>query len=436
MVDLLPLEAWGAIGFAALLALISLRVPVAIAMASVGIIGGFLMSGVRPTGLTFAAGALEAIFPYALSVIPLFVVMGVFVTHADLSRKLYDGMHALVGHLPGGLAQSTVAACAMFGAICGSSLATAATMTRVALPQMRARGYSDRLATGSIAAGGTLGILIPPSVILLIYGVMTGTSVGKLFVAGLIPGLVATLFYLAAVRYVVWRDPASGPAEPRQPWGARLMRLAGVWDVFLLFGIVLGGIYGGWFSTIEAAAIGAFGGLLAAGIRNRSLGFLPKAIEEAAGTTAMIFLIIVGTATFNAFIERTHLPATIITLVDGLGLSPILVVILLMALYLLLGCFMDGLSVIFVTIPVVFPLIEAQGINPVWFGILLVCSTEIGLITPPVGMNLFVIKGLAGNVPIRTVWHGAVPFVVADILRLALLIAVPALTLTLPSTMD
>jgi len=432
--DALTSELWGAFGFLLLLTLIFLRVPVAIAMASVGIGGSLLFSGLKPVGLTFASASLEAVFPYSLSVIPLFVLMGVFVTHAKLSRKLYDGMHALVGHRPGGLAQSTIAACGMFGAICGSSLATAATMTRVALPQMQARNYSSQLATGSIAAGGTLGILIPPSVILLIYGILTGTSIGKLFIAGLIPGLIAVLFYMAAVRYIVWREPDSGPADEKAALLDRLKKLASIWDVFLLFGLVLGGIYGGWFSTTEAAAIGAFGGLVAAIVRNRSIKFLPTAIEEAAKTTAMIFLIIVGTAAFNGFIERTHLPNTLIEFVTDADLGPTTVVIILMIAYLFLGCFMDGLSVIFVTIPIVYPLIAALGIDPVWFGILVVCATEVGLITPPIGMNLFVIKGLAKDIPIQTVWKGAFPFVVADLFRLAVLVAFPILTLYLPAS--
>ncbi|MEL6792887.1 MAG: TRAP transporter large permease subunit, partial [Pseudomonadota bacterium] len=247
----MPTEVWGGVGFIALITLILARVPVAIAMASVGIVGGIAMTGLKKTGLIFASASLESVFPYTLSVVPLFVLMGVFVTHADLSRKLYDGIHALLCHRPGGLAQATVGACAMFGAICGSSLATAATMTRVALPQMRARGYSDSLATGAIAAGGTLGILIPPSIILMIYGVLTGTSIGKLFVAGLIPGVIGTILYMLAARYTVWRDPKAGPPEARIPWGQRLRTLAEVWDVLLLFALVLGGIYGGWFSTIE-----------------------------------------------------------------------------------------------------------------------------------------------------------------------------------------
>ena len=431
MLNGIAIELWGVIGFASLLVLIFLRVPIAIAMATVGLVGGTLLTGIKPTGLTFAASAFESVFPYSLSVIPLFILMGVFVTHADLSKKLYDGMHALIGHWPGGLAHATIGACAMFGAICGSSLATAATMTRVAMPQMRARGYNDGLATGAIAAGGTLGILIPPSIILLIYGILTGTSIGKLFIAGLIPGVIGALFYLAAVAYTVWRNPDAAPVESKAGFLVRLKQLGAVWQVVLLFGLVLGGIYTGWFSTIEAAAVGAFGGLLAAVIRHRSISFLPDALENAAKTTAMIFLIIVGTAAFNAFIERTHLPDMIIGHVADSGLSAIAVLVLLMAVYLVLGCVMDGLSVIFVTIPIVFPLIQSLGIDPVWFGILLVCATEIGLITPPVGMNLFIIKGLVSNINIRTIWKGVMPFIVADICRLLVLLAFPTLTLYL-----
>jgi len=431
MFEAVAIEVWGVAGFAALLVLVFLRVPIAIAMATVGLVGGTLLTGIKPTGLTFAAAAFESVFPYSLSVIPLFILMGVFVTRADLSRKLYDGMFAMMGHWPGGLAQATIGACAMFGAICGSSLATAATMTRVAMPEMRERGYDDSLATGAIAAGGTLGILIPPSIILLIYGILTGTSIGKLFIAGLIPGLLGTALYLGAVRYSVWRAPDAAPLVSKAPLFTRLRQLGAVWQVALLFGLVLGGIYTGWFSTIEAAAVGAFGGLFAAIVRHRSFKFLPDALEDAAKTTAMIFLIIVGTAAFNAFIERTHLPNMIVGLVADAGLSPMGVLFLLILTYLALGCVMDGLSVIFVTIPIVFPLIQSLGIDPVWFGILLVCATEIGLITPPVGMNLFIIKGLTKDINIRTIWKGVTPFIVADLLRLALLLAFPMLTLYL-----
>lgn len=431
MFEAIPIEAWGVVGFLALLVLVFLRVPIAIAMAIVGLVGGMLLSGIKATGLTFAASAFESVFPYSLSVIPLFILMGVFVTHADLSKKLYDGMFAMMGHWRGGLAQATIGACAMFGAICGSSLATAATMTRVAMPQMRARGYDDGLATGVIAAGGTLGILIPPSIILLIYGILTGTSIGKLFIAGLIPGLIGTAFYLGAVRYSVWRNPKAAPLVTKEALSTRLHQLGAVWQVALLFGVVLGGIYTGWFSTIEAAAIGAFGGLIAALIRRRSLAFLPSALEDAAKTTAMIFLIIVGTAAFNAFIERSHLPNLIVEFVADSGFSTMGVLICLIVAYLALGCVMDGLSVIFVTIPIVFPLIQSLGIDPVWFGILLVCATEIGLITPPVGMNLFVIKGLTTDIKIQTIWKGVTPFIVADILRLTLLLLFPMLTLYL-----
>ncbi len=426
----------GGLGFLCLIGLIFLRVPVAIAMGAVGIGGSLLLTSVKKTGLIVSATAFDSVFPYALSVIPLFIFMGVCVTHARISTKLYDGMQALLGRRPGGLAHSTIAACAMFGAICGSSLATAATMTRVALPQMRARGYDDALATGAIAAGGTLGILIPPSIILLIYGVLTGTSIGKLFIAGLIPGLVATLFYFGAVKYTILRNPEAGPAAAPTPLKARLRLLAGIWDVILLFGIVLGGIYTGWFSTIEAAAVGSVLALVAAVIRTRSLQFLPAAIEEAAMTTAMIFLIIACTAMFNGFIEQTHLPQWLIAAVTSSGMPVLTTLAVILGVYLLLGCFMDGLSIIFVTLPIVFPLVQNLGIDPVWFGILLVCATEIGLITPPIGMNLFVIQGLAQDVGIRTIWRGVLPFVVADILRLALLFAFPSLTLWLVSQMS
>jgi tripartite ATP-independent transporter DctM subunit len=426
----------GLLGFVALLMLIGLRIPIAVALAMVGICGGAMLNGWNAVAFILGSLPYETVFPYSLSVVPLFVMMGVFASHAGLSTALYQAVNAMIGHRRGGLASATVGACAGFGAICGSSLATAATMCRVALPEMRRHGYSDRLAAGAIAAGGTLGVLIPPSIILVVYALLTEQSIGKLFAAALIPGAVGTLLYVGAVSVQTRLKPDLAPPAERSPWPVRLAALRSVWPVVLLFALVIGGIYLGWFSPTEAAAVGAFGTLVLAAARRRlSRRVLVDCLLETAGITAMIFTILIGTAIFNFFIETTTLPHLMAATVSQLGWPPLAVLALIMAFYLVLGCFMDSLSMVFVTVPFVFPLVLALGLDPVWFGILLVTIVEISLITPPVGMNLFVIKAVAGDLPLKTAIAGVAPFLVADMVRLILLIAFPALTLWLPSLM-
>ena len=426
----------GVLGFAVTLALILLRVPVAISMALTGIVGFWWLNGWSGAAFVLGAAPFEAVFPYNLSVVPLFILMGVFAAHAGLSRSLYDAVNAFTGHARGGLAMATIGACALFGAICGSSLATSATMCQVALPEMRRHGYDDRLATASIAAGGTLGVLIPPSVILVLYGILTETSIGQLFVAALIPGLVATLFYMGAIWVTVRRRPGYGPATERHDWPERLAVLRRVWSVLALFALVIGGMYLGWFSPTEAAAVGALGAFvmaLASGEFTRAAFF--ESIWQAAETTGMIFLILIGAALFGYFIETTNLPSWLVGQVEAAGLAPVTVLVLVMAFYLVLGCVMDALSMVLLTIPFVFPMVAALGFDPVWFGILVVSVAEIGLITPPVGMNLFVIQGAAGDVRQATIIRGILPFITADVLRLAVLILLPGLALWLPSQM-
>lgn len=424
-------------GFAAMLGLIALRVPVAVAMGVVGVAGGAWLNGWASVAFILGSSPFESVFPYGLSVVPLFVLMGVFATHAGLSQALYRAVHAFIGHYRGGLANATIGACAGFGAICGSSLATAATMCRVALPEMRRHGYDDRLAAGVIAAGGTLGILIPPSVVMVVYALLTEQSIGKLFAAGLIPGLVATLFYMAAVLVMTRIDPTLGPAGAPAAVAARLRSLGEVWPVVLLFALVTGGIYLGWFSPTEAAAVGAFG-TFAYALLTRRLGrrVFAACLAETANTTAMIFLILIGTGLFNYFIETTGAPRFLVQQVQALGWDRYAVLILVMVFYLVLGCFMDSLSMVFITVPFVFPLVTALGFDPIWFGILLVCVVEIGLITPPIGMNLFVLTTAAENLKLATAIRGIGPFIIADVLRLVVLVLFPGLSLWLPAMMD
>lgn len=426
----------GILGFAAVLLLMLLRVPVAVAMGVVGAAGFLSLQGWDGLAYVMGSSPFESVFPYSLSVVPLFVMMGVFASYAGLSRQLYDAAYAFLGHYRGGLALATIGACAGFGAICGSAIATAATMCRVALPEMRRRGYADSLATASIAAGGTLGILIPPSIILLIYALLTEQSLGKLFIAALLPGVLGTALYMAAILVATRINPALGPAGERMTWPQRLHTLRSIWPVALLFLLVIGGMYTGIFSPNEAASVGAVGALIfAVAGRTMGAGRFKASLLEIASTSAMIFLIVIGAGLFNFFLEGTSVPQYLIQEVQRLQLSPTLFLLLLTAFYILLGALMDDLAMILLTLPFVFPVTQALGIDPIWFGIYIVTIVEIGMIVPPVGMNLFVIQGV-GQVKLQTVIRGILPFVLADILRIALLIAVPQIALFLPAFME
>ncbi len=428
------------IGFVILLVLVFLRVPIAFAMGFVGFAGFGWLSGWQPSLAMVGTLVSDTALSYGLSVVPLFILMGNFVARAGLSGELYDASHAFLGHKRGGLSMATVVACGGFSAICGSSLATAATMSKVALPPMRQYGYADTLATASIAAGGTLGILIPPSVILVIYGLMTETSIRELFAAGFLPGLLGILLYMAAVRYVVWRDPDAGPAVPKRNWPERMQALKGVWGTLLLFAIVMGGIYGGAFTPTEAAGIGAGGAFLIA-LARRALTWriLYDVLADSARTTAVLFTVLIGALIFSNFVNRAGLPDGLLSLVTGHDLSPVMVIVIILAIYLVLGCVFESLSMLLLTIPIFFPVVKELGFAGlggeeilVWFGIIAVVVTEISLITPPVGLNVFVLSGVVKDVPTSTVFRGVTPFWCADIVRLALLVALPAVSLFLP----
>jgi tripartite ATP-independent transporter DctM subunit len=426
------------LGFAALFVLALLRVPIAFAMAVVGVVGVAALRDWNwaPAFAMAANNAYEAGFNYNFSVVPLFILMGNFVTRAGVSRELFRAAYAFVGHLRGGLAMATVIACAGFGAICGSSIATAATMARVAYPEMKSRGYADTLATGAIAAGGTLGILIPPSTIMVIYGIVTDTHIGKLFAAGVLPGLLATMLLCAAVAWTTARDPQAGPSGPRSSWRARGTAVLGIWPVMLLFAAVMGGIYGGWFTATEGAGFGAFGAFLFA-LARRALGWrvLCEVLSESARTTAMLFTILIGAFMFADFINFTSMPGDLKAFVQTFGLHPVLVVSAIMAIYVILGAAMEELSMILLTVPVFFPLVVSLGVDPVWFGIMIVVVVEIGLISPPVGMNLFVLRSLLPGVATPTIFRGVIPFLWADVLRLVILVAFPSISLWLPAVL-
>jgi len=423
------------LGFAALFALMVLRVPLSFAMGLVGLVGMALLRS-WPAALASTVTEILDIAKYTLSVVPLFILMGHLVTKAGMSRELFRASYAFVGHRRGGLALSTIAASAGFGAICGSSLATVATMAKVAMPEMRRYGYADSFAAGTVAAGGTLGILIPPSVIMVIYGIMTEQSIGALFAAGLLPGLLATALYMTAASLVTLRSPELGPPGERSTWRERGRALRDIWAVLALFGVVMGGLYGGLFTATEAAGVGAMGGLLFA-LARRALTWtsLFEVLGESGRTSAMMFTILIGASIFANFINYTTMPTDLRDWISGLGVSPMLVVASICLIYLVLGTAMESLSMILLTVPIFYPLITHLGLDPIWFGVLIVCVVEIGMITPPVGMNVFVLRSVLPDVPTNAIWRGVAPFVLADVVRIGLLISLPIVSIWLPRTL-
>ncbi|MCB1756690.1 MAG: TRAP transporter large permease, partial [Gammaproteobacteria bacterium] len=410
------------LGFVCVLVLVLLRVPIAFAMGFIGVLGiahergGMLeLSSYVPAVSMAARQITDTAQDYGLSVIPLFVLMGLFINKGGLSRELYALGNAFLGHMRGGLAMATVVACGGFSAISGSSLATAATMSKVAIPEMRRYGYADQLSTASVAAGGTLGILIPPSVILVIYGLLTETSIGKLFVAGVVPGLIGILFYLLAVRWTVFINPEAGPCGEVHSWRERGLALVSVWAVVLLFVIIIGGLYGIFdfaplnltFSPTEVAGMGAMGAFLIALFRRRlSLADTFEVLRETALTTAGLFLVLIGAALFSNFMNLADLPGALVEFVTSHGWPPLGVILVIALIYILLGCVFESLSLLLLTVPIFFPVITTLGYDPVWFGIFVVVVTEIGMITPPIGLNVFILQSVVGDISTGTIFRG------------------------------
>lgn len=425
--------------FPVLLLLVFLRAPIALAMIAVGVGGTYLVIGSPMMTLNQLKTLPYGMFSnYSFSIIPLFLLMGQFATLSGMSAALFRAAESFLGHRRGGVAMSAIGACAGFGAICGSSLATAATMGQVALPELRRYGYPGSLATGALAAGGTLGILIPPSVILVIYAILAEQNIEKLFVAALIPGILAALGYMIAISVWVRVWPNSASVKARVPWGERLVTLGKVWPVITIFLVVVGGIYAGIFTPTEAAAVGAAGtGLVALISGEMNWGRLRAAILSTAGSTAMIFMIILGAGIYNNFLSLTQLPQSASIWVGEQGFSPWAVLTLVLIMYLLFGCVMDSLSMVLLTVPIIFPIVSVLDFGMsandfgLWFGILVLIVVEVGLITPPVGMNLFIINSMAKETPISETYKGALPFVLTDILRVVILAAFPAITLWL-----
>ncbi|MCP3875607.1 MAG: TRAP transporter large permease [Desulfobacteraceae bacterium] len=424
------------IGFAFLLIFILAKVPIPMAMAVVGFVGFGEAINYHASLAMVAQVASEEGMNYGLSVVPLFILMGNFVTQSGLSHELYKSSYAFLGHKKGGLAMATIVACGGFSAVCGSSLATAATMSKVAMPSMRKFGYADSLATGSIAAGGTLGILIPPSVILVIYGLMTETDIGQLFAAGVLPGLLGVFCYLCAVAAATKINPKIGPRGEKVSWAERFKSLKGVWGVLLLFFIVMGGIYAGIFTPTEAAGIGATGAFFFTLFRKKlTWGILKKVLVDSASTTAMIFFLLIGSMIFANFVNVVGMPDALADFVLGWDVSPFVVILILMLVYVLLGCILESMSMIVLTVPVFYPMIQALGFDLIWFGIVVVVVTEISLITPPVGLNVFVLKAVLPDVKVSTIFKGVTPFWIADIIRLTLIVTFPPISLFLANMM-
>lgn len=425
--------------FPLLLLLVFLRAPIALAMITVGVLGTYLVMDTTAMTMNQLKTLTYGTFSnYSFSIIPLFLLMGQFATLSGMSSSLFKTAESFLGHRKGGVAMSAVGACAGFGAICGSSLATAATMGQVALPEMRRYGYPDSLSTGTLAAGGTLGILIPPSVILVIYAILAEQNIAKLFIAAFVPGILAAIGYMIVIAIWVRIWPNSAAVSERVPWPERLKLLGTIWPVIGIFVAVVGGIYGGIFTPTEAAAVGAAGtGLIAWLSGQMTWKRLQAAILSAASSTAMIFLIILAAGIYNNFLSLSQLPQTTAMWVGDQGFSPWLVLTAVLVMYLIFGCIMDSLSMVLLTVPIIFPIMSGLDFGMsyndfgLWFGILVLVVVEVGMITPPVGLNLFIINNMAKTTPISETYRGALPFVLMDLSRVVLLVLFPPITLWL-----
>jgi tripartite ATP-independent transporter DctM subunit len=424
------------IGFLSLFALMLLRVPVGMAMGLVGITGYSWIAGAGPALKLVGLTSMRTVTDYTFGVIPMFMLMGAFVSVSGVSRELFKAANSMIGHLRGGLGVATVLACGGFAAISGSSVATAATFSGVAYPEMRRFGYPQSFSTGVIAAGGTLGAMLPPSTVLAVYAILTQQDIGKLFMAGIIPGMLAMLLYVITVMIIVRVRPDWLPRGEARSWAERLSELKNVWSALLLFIFVIGGLYGGFFTPTEAGGVGASGAFLLGLARGKLDGpKIKEALLAATRTSAAVFTVLIGALMFGYFLTITQTPQKLMAFLSHLGIGPYGVLLLILLMYLVLGCLMDAMAMIILTVPIIFPVIVQLGMDPVWFGIIIVMTVELGLITPPVGMNVFVIKSVVPEVSFSTIFRGVSPFVVTDILRLGILVAFPIIALWLPSRM-
>jgi len=424
----------GIAGIGLLLLLFLLRMPVAFAMGFAGLVGFAYLADPGPALSLLAHDIFEQFSSYPLSVIPMFILMGTFAFASGISRRLYDTTYIWVGQLRGGLTMATVLACAGFAAICGSTAATAATMGKIALPEMKKHNYDDTLATGTVAASGTLGILIPPSTILIVYGILTEESIGKLFIAGVLPGLLLSLFFVATVVFLCLRNPAIGPPGVPTSWKEKLRATTGIIETIILFVLAIGGLFLGWFSPTQAGAIGA-GGALLIGLARRQLSWqiFLEAGKEGLRTACMVIFIITGAVIFGHFMAVSTIPFVLAEWLGGLPIHPMAVMVVIIFIYFIGGFFMDAMGLIVVTIPIFFPVVMKLGFDPIWFGVIIVLVAEMGVITPPVGVNVFVIKGIAPDVPLETIFKGIFPFLAALIIVTVILVVFPQIATFLPS---
>ncbi|MEE8419080.1 MAG: TRAP transporter large permease subunit [Dehalococcoidales bacterium] len=427
-------EVTGLVGIGALLLLFFLRVPVAFAMAIVGLAGFAFLSSPGPALSILALDIFHQFSSYPLSVIPMFILMGSFAFASGINRRLYDTAYIWIGHLRGGLTMATVLACSGFAAICGSTAATAATMGKVALPEMKRYGYDDQLATGTVAAAGTLGIIIPPSTVLIVYGLLTEESIGKLFVAGILPGILLSLFFVLTVYIICKRNPSLGPPGDPTTWKKKFRSVNGIIEAAILFALTVGGLLLGWFSPTQAGAIGAVGALII-GLARRELSW-PKFMEaskDGIRTSCMVIFIITGATIFGHFMAISRIPFVLIEWLEMLAIPTMGIVLLIILIFFVGGFFMDSMALIVLLIPILYPLLNTLGIDLIWFGVIVVLVAEMGVITPPVGINVFVIKGIAPDIPIETIFRGIFPFLIALIIATIILILIPQIATFLPS---
>src|SRR5277367_1387688 len=423
-------EAVALIGFVSLFALMLLRVPVGMAMGLVGI------TGFAPALKLVGQTTMRTVTDYSFGVIPMFLLMGAFVSVSGISRELFRAANTFVGHWRGGLGIATIAACGAFAAISGSSVATAATFSAVAYPEMRRFNYPQSFSTGVIAVGGTLGAMLPPSTVLVVYGLITQQDIGKLFIAGIIPGLLAIVMHMITIAMIGRVRPGFLPAGPRSSWGERIRAIGDVWSPLLLFLFVIGGLYGGLFIPSDAGAVGAVGAFAIGVLRGKLPGAsILQALLQATRTAAAVFTVLIGALLFGYFLTITQTPQHVTGFLTGLGVGPYGVLALILLMYLALGCLMDAMAMIILTVPIVFPVVTALGFDPIWFGVVIVMTVELGLIHPPVGMNVFVIKSVIKDVNMSTIFIGVLPFVVTDLIRLVILILFPLLATWLPQRM-
>ncbi len=424
----------GGIGVGVLLLLVAARLPIGLALLITGFGGTAVLHDLNAALFSLGSSPVETLSNYSLSMLPMFVLMGAFAVRGGLSEGMFRAANAFIGHRRGGLAMASIVACAGFGAVCGSSLATVTTMARITVPEMLRYGYSPKLASGTVAAGGTLGILIPPSMLMVIYAVLTETSIGRLFAAGILPGLLATLLYLAAIAIWMRLRPELAPPTPRTPWGERFRELRGVLGIVALFGLTIGGIFAGWFSPTEGAAVGAFGALALGVVTGKldSRGFV-EAVKEAVIVSAMLFLLVIGISLFEFFMEAARVPEQLGRLIGGLDLPRYAVMVVIILMLALLGCVLDAIAMVFIVTPVLFPIVQGLGFDLIWFGIVMVMVVEFGLITPPFGMNVFVIAKLTPQVNTWGAFTGVMPFIASDLIRIGLIVAFPAIALWLPN---